>query len=121
MLKYAKFVSIRHIRCNHVEELVMDVIKSEIRVIVALNTKKEIKRGAKNFKKQVLEKVQLKLDQFDLQIYNANVKQLKEVPWYRAKLGWRRPIKLLLPKLYSKSKSIKNRVCPPVRRPGRMA
>ena len=36
--------------------------------------------GTKEFKKEVFEKVQLELNQFGLVIYNANVKQLVDVP-----------------------------------------
>ncbi|KAL7167489.1 hypothetical protein ACSBR2_038033 [Camellia fascicularis] len=43
-------------------------------------TMEEIFRGTKEFKKEVFEKVQLELNQFGLLIYNANVKQLVDVP-----------------------------------------
>ncbi|RZC47488.1 hypothetical protein C5167_040443 [Papaver somniferum] len=37
-------------------------------------------RGAKEFKQEVFDKVQLELNQFGLWIYNANIKQLVDVP-----------------------------------------
>ncbi|KAF7120386.1 hypothetical protein RHSIM_Rhsim13G0011800 [Rhododendron simsii] len=40
----------------------------------------KIFKGIKEFKKEVFDKVQLELDQFGLHIYNANVKQLVDVP-----------------------------------------
>lgn len=36
--------------------------------------------GAKKFKEEVFQKVQLELDQFGLVIYNANIKQLVDIP-----------------------------------------
>lgn len=68
-------------------------------------TMEEINSGIKQFKQQVFVEEQLELEQFGLQVYNANVKQLVEVPWYGDRLRWRRPIKLMLSKLCSKSKS----------------
>lgn len=43
-------------------------------------TMEEIFKGTKEFKQEVFEKVQLELNQFGLLIYNANVKQLVDVP-----------------------------------------
>ncbi|CAN6293210.1 unnamed protein product [Urochloa humidicola] len=43
-------------------------------------TMEEIFRGTKSFKQAVFENVQLELNQFGLIIYNANVKQLVDVP-----------------------------------------
>ncbi|KAK1366708.1 hypothetical protein POM88_042269 [Heracleum sosnowskyi] len=83
--KYATFVSARHMHCNQVEELVMHVIKSEIRAAAALKTMKEINRGAQKFKRKVFAEVELQLDQFGLQVYDTNFKQLKEVPWYNVR------------------------------------
>lgn len=80
LLKYARFVSARHMHCDHVKELVMDLIKSEIRVVAALMTMEEILSDTKLFKQQVFVEVQLELDQFGLRVYNVNVKQLAEVP-----------------------------------------
>lgn len=65
LLKYARFMSARHMRCNHVKELVRDVIESEIRVAAALMTMKEINNGIKQFKQQVFVEVQLELDHSD--------------------------------------------------------
>ncbi|KAI7989731.1 Flotillin-like protein 1 [Camellia lanceoleosa] len=53
---------------------------SETRVLAASMTMEEIFRGTKEFKREVFEKVQLELNQFGLLIYNANVKQLVDVP-----------------------------------------
>ncbi|EOY29409.1 Flotillin-like protein 2 [Theobroma cacao] len=56
------------------------VIEGETRVLAASMTMEEIFKGTKEFKQEVFEKVQLELNQFGLLIYNANVKQLVDVP-----------------------------------------
>lgn len=80
MLKYAKLISSHDKLSNHVKELVKGVIEGETRVLAASMTMEEIFRGTKQFKQEVFDKVQLELDQFGLHIYNANVKQLVDVP-----------------------------------------
>ncbi|CAD6212935.1 unnamed protein product [Miscanthus lutarioriparius] len=65
---------------HHVNELVKGVIEGETRVLAASMTMEEIFRGTKSFKQAVFENVQLELNQFGLVIYNANVKQLVDVP-----------------------------------------
>ncbi|GJT42136.1 flotillin-like protein 4 [Tanacetum coccineum] len=62
------------------QELVKGIIEGETRVLAASMTMEEIFRGTKEFKKEVFDKVQLELNQFGLKIYNANVKQLVDVP-----------------------------------------
>ena len=52
----------------------------ETRVLAASLTMKQIFEGTKTFKTQVFDKVQLELDQFGLKIYNANIKQLSDLP-----------------------------------------
>lgn len=80
LLKYAKLISPHDKHSNHVNELVQGVIEGETRVLAASMTMEEIFKGTKDFKKEVFEKVQLELNQFGLWIYNANVKQLVDVP-----------------------------------------
>ncbi|KDP37014.1 hypothetical protein JCGZ_06070 [Jatropha curcas] len=80
LLLYAKLISPLHKQSNHVSELVQGVIEGETRVLAASMTMEEIFKGTKEFKKEVFEKVQLELNQFGLLIYNANVKQLVDVP-----------------------------------------
>ncbi|WOH05513.1 hypothetical protein DCAR_0624930 [Daucus carota subsp. sativus] len=82
LLRYAKLVSAHDKLSNHVKELVMGVIEGETRVLAASMTMEEIFKGTKQFKQEVFDKVQLELDQFGLHIYNANVKQLVDVPGY---------------------------------------
>ncbi|KAF6147635.1 hypothetical protein GIB67_031626 [Kingdonia uniflora] len=79
-IKYAKLISPRDKLSNHVKELVQGIIKGETRVLAASMTMEEVFRGTKEFKQEVFEKVQLELSQFGLLIYNANVKQLVDVP-----------------------------------------
>lgn len=80
LLRYAKLLAAHDKRSNHVNELVQGVIEGETRVLAASMTMEEIFRGTKEFKQEVFEKVQLELNQFGLLIYNANVKQLVDVP-----------------------------------------
>ncbi|OMO51081.1 Band 7 protein [Corchorus capsularis] len=80
LLKYAKLISPHDKLSNHVKELVQGVIEGETRVLAASMTMEEIFKGTKDFKHEVFEKVQLELNQFGLLIYNANVKQLVDVP-----------------------------------------
>ncbi|KAJ7966223.1 Flotillin [Quillaja saponaria] len=80
LLKYAKLISRHDKLSNHVKELVQGIIEGEKRVLAASMTMEEVFRGTKEFKQEVFEKVQLELNQFGLLIYNANVKQLVDVP-----------------------------------------
>ncbi|CAI9289352.1 unnamed protein product [Lactuca saligna] len=78
--KYAKLISPLDKHSHHLNELVMGIIEGETRVLAASMTMDEIFKGTKDFKKEVFEKVQWELNQFGLWIYNANVKQLVDVP-----------------------------------------
>ncbi|XP_059303508.1 flotillin-like protein 6 [Lycium ferocissimum] len=80
LIKYAQLVSSHDKNSNHVKELVKGIIEGETRVLAASMTMEQIFKGTKEFKKEVFEKVQLELNQFGLYIYNANVKQLVDVP-----------------------------------------
>ncbi|KAF6147641.1 hypothetical protein GIB67_031632 [Kingdonia uniflora] len=80
LVKYAKLISPHDKLSNHVHELVQGVIEGETRVLAASMTMEEVFRGTKEFKQEVFAKVQLELNQFGLLIYNANVKQLVDVP-----------------------------------------
>ncbi|XP_059639272.1 flotillin-like protein 2 [Cornus florida] len=84
MIRYARLPGscqpMTYKRSAHVTELVQGVIEGETRVLAASMTMEEIFRGTKSFKQEVFDKVQLELDQFGLRIYNANVKQLVDVP-----------------------------------------
>ncbi|GMI77136.1 flotillin 1 [Hibiscus trionum] len=80
LLKYAKLISPHDKLSNHVKELVQGIIEGETRVLAASMTMEEIFKGTKEFKLEVFGKVQLELNQFGLLIYNANVKQLVDVP-----------------------------------------
>ncbi|VFQ69723.1 unnamed protein product [Cuscuta campestris] len=78
--KYTKLIAPHDKHSNHVNELVQGIIEGETRVLAASMTMEQIFKGTKEFKREVFEKVQLELDQFGLLIYNANVKQLVDVP-----------------------------------------
>ncbi|KAF5751238.1 nodulin family protein [Tripterygium wilfordii] len=82
LLKYAQLIAPHDKHSHHVIELVQGVIEGETRVLAASMTMEEVFRGTKEFKQEVFGKVQLELDQFGLIIYNANVKQLVDVPGY---------------------------------------
>ncbi|VVA23898.1 PREDICTED: flotillin [Prunus dulcis] len=78
--KYAKLISRHDKLSTHVKELVQGIIEGETRVLAASMTMEEVFKGTKEFKQEVFGKVQLELNQFGLLIYNANVKQLVDVP-----------------------------------------
>ncbi|KAI3792099.1 hypothetical protein L2E82_05969 [Cichorium intybus] len=78
--KYAKLIAPHDKQSHHVNEVVKGIIEGETRVLAASLTMEAIFKGIKDFKKEVFEKVQLELNQFGLWIYNANVKQLVDVP-----------------------------------------
>ncbi|KAG9160249.1 hypothetical protein Leryth_027274 [Lithospermum erythrorhizon] len=78
LLKYAKLISPHDKLSNHVKELVQGIIEKP-RVLASM-TMEEIFRGTKEFKQEVFETVQLELNQFGLLIYNANIKQLVDIP-----------------------------------------
>ncbi|KAK1682476.1 hypothetical protein QYE76_043324 [Lolium multiflorum] len=80
LLLYAKLIAPLHTSRSHVHELVKGIIEGETRVLAAELTMEEIFKGTKSFKMKVFEQVQLELNQFGLFIYNANVKQLVDVP-----------------------------------------
>lgn len=80
LIKYAKLVSNTHKESTHIKDLVKGVIEGETRVLAASMTMEQIFKGTKEFKREVFDKVQLELNQFGLYIYNANVKQLVDVP-----------------------------------------
>ncbi|GJN20885.1 hypothetical protein PR202_gb08318 [Eleusine coracana subsp. coracana] len=80
LLLYAKLIAPHDKQSSHVRELVKGVIEGETRVLAASMTMEQIFQGTKTFKQSVFENVQLELNQFGLYIYNANVKQLVDVP-----------------------------------------
>ncbi|KAI4964701.1 hypothetical protein ZWY2020_059952 [Hordeum vulgare] len=80
LLLYAKLIAPLHRNTSHIHNLVKGVIEGETRVLAAELTMEEIFKGTKTFKEKVFEMVQLELKQFGLFIYNANVKQLVDVP-----------------------------------------
>ncbi|VAH31382.1 unnamed protein product [Triticum turgidum subsp. durum] len=80
LLLYAKLIAPLHSSRSHVPELVKGIIEGETRVLAAELTMEEIFKGTKTFKEKVFNRVQLELNQFGLIIYNANVKQLVDVP-----------------------------------------
>uniref|UniRef100_A0A453LB97 Flotillin-like n=1 Tax=Aegilops tauschii subsp. strangulata TaxID=200361 RepID=A0A453LB97_AEGTS len=80
LLLYAKLIAPLHHNTSHVHDLVKGVIEGETRVLAAELTMEEIFKGTKTFKEKVFDRVQLELKQFGLFIYNANVKQLVDVP-----------------------------------------
>ncbi|CAI9097428.1 OLC1v1033856C1 [Oldenlandia corymbosa var. corymbosa] len=80
LIKFARLLSEHSSDSHNVRELVQGVIEGETRVLAASMTMEEVFKGTKEFKQEVFEKVQLELNQFGLAIYNANIKQLVDVP-----------------------------------------
>jgi flotillin len=65
---------------NHVQEIVKGIIEGETRSIVSRMTMGELFDNRQMFKAEVIENVQSELNQFGLRIYNANVKELQDMP-----------------------------------------
>lgn len=65
---------------NHVQDTVKGVIEGETRSIVSTMTMEELFNNRQIFKAKVIQHVQAELDQFGLCIYNANVKELQDMP-----------------------------------------
>ncbi|GJN20886.1 hypothetical protein PR202_gb08319 [Eleusine coracana subsp. coracana] len=85
LLLYAKLIAPHDKQSSHVRELVKGVIEGETRVPRRLHDHgADLPGGTKTFKQSVFENVQLELNQFGLYIYNANVKQLVDVPGQEA-------------------------------------
>ncbi|KAL9439990.1 hypothetical protein AB3S75_018786 [Citrus x aurantiifolia] len=80
LLRYAKLIAPKDRNSVHVREIVKGIIEGETRVLAASMTMEEVFKGTKQFKQEVFGKVQLELNQFGLVIYNANIKQLVDVP-----------------------------------------
>ncbi|KAL4592341.1 hypothetical protein LXL04_005332 [Taraxacum kok-saghyz] len=80
LYKYARLITPLDKQSKHLNDLVMGIIEGETRVLAASMTMEDIFKGTKEFKQEVFGKVQLELNQFGLLIYNANVKQLVDVP-----------------------------------------
>nr|DAD22778.1 TPA_asm: hypothetical protein HUJ06_024241 [Nelumbo nucifera] len=80
LLKYAKLITPHDKLSSRIKELVQGIIEGETRVLAVSMTMEDTFRGTKEFKQKVFEKVQVELNQFSLLIYNANVKQLVDVP-----------------------------------------
>ncbi|KAG6553373.1 hypothetical protein Mapa_005108 [Marchantia paleacea] len=80
LTKYAKLIATHDMSGRHVTELLKGIIEGETRVLAAGMTMEEVFKGAEYFKQEVFDKVQVELDQFGLNIYNANIKQLVDIP-----------------------------------------
>ncbi|KAG9287407.1 hypothetical protein G9A89_023779 [Geosiphon pyriformis] len=78
LTRYARLLSSKDKKSDHVQDIVRGIIEGETRVIAAGMTMEEIFQARKGFKDQVIKNVQAELEQFGLFIYNANVKQLQD-------------------------------------------
>lgn len=65
---------------GHVQDIVKGIIEGETRSIVSTMTMEEIFNKRQVFKDKVIKCVQSELDQFGLKVYNANVKELQDMP-----------------------------------------
>ncbi len=65
---------------NKLIELIKGVIEGETRVLSASMTIDEIFNDRSMFKDLIIKNVQSELDQFGLQIFNANIKELQDTP-----------------------------------------
>lgn len=65
---------------NHVTTIIKGIVEGETRVLAASLTMNKIFEGTREFKEEIYDKVQTELNQFGLKIYNANIKQLVDLP-----------------------------------------
>lgn len=65
---------------SRVDALIEGVIEGETRVLAAMMTIEEIFNDRAAFKSRIIKNVQDELDQFGLQIFNANIKELQDAP-----------------------------------------
>lgn len=77
---YAQLLATHDLKGLHVHTIIKGIVEGETRVLAASLTMKQIFEGTKHFKSEVFDKVQLELNQFGLKIYNANIKQLSDLP-----------------------------------------
>jgi flotillin len=63
-----------------IDNIIEGVIEGETRVLAASMAIEEIFNGRDKFKQTIITQVQNELDQFGLVIYNANVKELQDMP-----------------------------------------
>jgi len=65
---------------NQFEHLIKGILEGETRYISASMTIEDIFRNRAVFKQNIVEKVQAELHKFGLNVYNANIKELQDVP-----------------------------------------
>lgn len=63
---------------SNIEQLVKGILEGETRIQSAQMTVEEIFKDKKAFKEVLIQNVQNELDQFGLQIYNANIQEMKD-------------------------------------------
>ncbi|KAI9095095.1 hypothetical protein DFS34DRAFT_185866 [Phlyctochytrium arcticum] len=80
LVLYAQLIGTHSLNNMHVADIIKGIVEGETRVLAAGMTMEKIFMDTKEFKQNVFEKVQLELNQFGLKIYNANIKQLSDLP-----------------------------------------
>lgn len=77
---YAQLIATHAQQQLHVADVIKGIVEGETRVLAAGMTMKDIFEGTRDFKQRVFDSVQIELNQFGLKIYNANIKQLSDMP-----------------------------------------
>lgn len=75
--KYATFLAHKE---GGIHDLVEGIIEGETRVLAAQMTIEQIFNDRSKFKTAIISNIQDELDQFGLQVFNANIKELQDTP-----------------------------------------
>lgn len=65
---------------NSLDHLIKGILEGETRFVSASMTIEDIFKNRAEFKQNIVEKVQIELHQFGLKVFNANIKELQDVP-----------------------------------------
>lgn len=63
----------------NLDTIILGILEGEVRSLAGTMTMEEIFNDRKIFKEKIVNKVQQDLDQFGLQIYNANIKERHKI------------------------------------------
>ncbi|KAG9995351.1 flotillin domain protein, partial [Aureobasidium melanogenum] len=65
---------------EHIQNIIMGIVEGETRSVVSNITMKELFEKRSLYRTKVVEHVQTELTQFGLHIYNASIKELRDMP-----------------------------------------
>lgn len=83
LMKYAGLMTdtdAGHASREHIQAIIMGIVEGETRSVVSNITMKELFEKRSLYRTKVVEHVQTELTQFGLHIYNASIKELRDMP-----------------------------------------